>query len=154
MWLHCLKCPAVYPRRECRRHLENHPDAPRRLADALDAPATPSTWQQTLREVAARLPADPGEAFALKVLDVPVTALFSTLGRTAARGLECQWAAHKMRYFYDQLIAFNRHMAEVGFVRPAHQGIIIADETLRGLLDKMAAYQPHTPIFQMKASDL
>ncbi len=42
---------------------------------------------------------------ALKALDVPVTALFSTLGRTAARGLECQWAAHKMRYFYDQLMA-------------------------------------------------
>ena len=41
----------------------------------------------------------------LKALDVPVTALFSTLGRTAARGLECQWSAHKMRYFYDQLIA-------------------------------------------------
>ena len=41
----------------------------------------------------------------LKTLDVPVTALFSTLGRTAARGLECQWAAHKMRYFYDQLMA-------------------------------------------------
>jgi hydrogenase large subunit len=42
---------------------------------------------------------------ALKVLDVPVTALFSTLGRTAARGLECQWSAHKMKYFYDQLMA-------------------------------------------------
>jgi hydrogenase large subunit len=42
---------------------------------------------------------------ALKVLDVPITALFSTLGRTAARGLECQWTAHKMRYFYDQLMA-------------------------------------------------
>ena len=41
----------------------------------------------------------------LKALDVPITALFSTLGRTAARGLECQWAAHKMSYFYDQLIA-------------------------------------------------
>jgi hydrogenase large subunit len=41
----------------------------------------------------------------LKALDVPITALFSTLGRTAARGLECQWSAHKMRYFYDQLIA-------------------------------------------------
>ena len=56
--------------------------------------------------------------------------------------------------FYDHLIAFNRHMAEVGFVRPAHQGIIIADDTLDGLLAKMAAYQPHTPIFQMKASEL
>ncbi|MFZ1108109.1 MAG: nickel-dependent hydrogenase large subunit [Rhodomicrobium sp.] len=43
--------------------------------------------------------------FVLKTLDVPVTALFSTLGRTAARGLECQWAAHKMSYFMDKLIA-------------------------------------------------
>jgi hydrogenase large subunit len=41
----------------------------------------------------------------LKKLDVPLTALFSTLGRTAARGLECQWAAHKMKYFYGKLIA-------------------------------------------------
>ncbi|MGX7925577.1 LOG family protein [Tsuneonella sp. HG094] len=56
--------------------------------------------------------------------------------------------------FYDHLIAFNRHMADVGFVRPAHAGIIIADHTLDGLLGKMADYRPHTPIFQMKASDL
>jgi hydrogenase large subunit len=42
---------------------------------------------------------------ALKALDVPITALFSTLGRTAARGLECQWAAHKMKEYYNQLIA-------------------------------------------------
>jgi len=41
----------------------------------------------------------------LKTLDVPVDALFSTLGRTAARGLECQWAAHKLSYFMDKLIA-------------------------------------------------
>lgn len=41
----------------------------------------------------------------LKHLDVPVTALFSTLGRTAARALECQWAGHKMMYFFDKLIA-------------------------------------------------
>ncbi|MCC6609043.1 MAG: nickel-dependent hydrogenase large subunit [Burkholderiales bacterium] len=41
----------------------------------------------------------------LKKLDVPLPALFSTLGRTAARGLECSWAAHKMKYFYDKLIA-------------------------------------------------
>jgi hydrogenase large subunit len=41
----------------------------------------------------------------LKTLDVPVTALFTTLGRTAARGLECQWAAQKMSYFMDKLIA-------------------------------------------------
>ena len=43
--------------------------------------------------------------FVLKTLDVPVDALFSTLGRTAARALEGQWAAQKMRYFYDKLIA-------------------------------------------------
>ena len=41
----------------------------------------------------------------LRDLDVPITALFSTLGRTAARGLEASWAAHKMKYFYDQLMA-------------------------------------------------
>ena len=41
----------------------------------------------------------------LKELDVPVTALFSTLGRTAARGLECGWAANKMSYFFDKLVA-------------------------------------------------
>jgi len=40
----------------------------------------------------------------LKTLDVPITALFSTLGRTAARGLEASWAAHKMKYFYNQLM--------------------------------------------------
>jgi hydrogenase large subunit len=40
----------------------------------------------------------------LKDLDVPLPAIFSTLGRTAARGLECQWAAHKMKYFYDRLM--------------------------------------------------
>jgi hydrogenase large subunit len=38
-------------------------------------------------------------------LDVPVTALFSTLGRTAARGLECSWAAHKMRTVFDDMMA-------------------------------------------------
>jgi hydrogenase large subunit len=43
--------------------------------------------------------------FTLKTLDVPVDALFSTLGRTAARALEAQWAAQKMRYFQDKLVA-------------------------------------------------
>ncbi len=56
--------------------------------------------------------------------------------------------------FYDHLIAFNRHMAEVGFVRPIHQGILIADDNLDTLLKRMENYTPHTPIFQMKASDL
>ena len=41
----------------------------------------------------------------LSALDVPIDALFSTLGRTAARGLEAQWAARKQRYFMDKMIA-------------------------------------------------
>ncbi|QHO78019.1 hydrogenase 2 large subunit [Bradyrhizobium sp. CCBAU 051011] len=41
----------------------------------------------------------------LKTLDLPFAALFSTLGRTAARALECQWAAHQMHYFQDKLMA-------------------------------------------------
>ena len=56
--------------------------------------------------------------------------------------------------FYDHLIAFNSRMAEVGFVRPAHQNILIAADRLPDLLDKMASYVPHTPIFRMKADDL
>lgn len=42
---------------------------------------------------------------ALGRLGVPVTALFSTLGRTAARGLETRLVVHWMQEFYDQLIA-------------------------------------------------
>lgn len=38
-------------------------------------------------------------------LGLPLPALFSTLGRTAARGLEASWAAHRMRYFQDKLMA-------------------------------------------------
>ncbi len=38
-------------------------------------------------------------------LGLPLTALFSTLGRTAARGLEASWAAHQMRHFQDKLVA-------------------------------------------------
>ncbi len=56
--------------------------------------------------------------------------------------------------FYDHLIAFNHHMIEVGFIRPAHQGIMIAEGELELLLERMAAHQPHTAIFAMKAGDL
>ncbi len=38
-------------------------------------------------------------------LGLPFEALFSTLGRTVARGLEASWAAHKLRYFHDKLMA-------------------------------------------------
>ncbi|MFO1328916.1 MAG: nickel-dependent hydrogenase large subunit [Rubrivivax sp.] len=41
----------------------------------------------------------------LKKLDVPVTALFSTLGRTAARGIECLYCADLQLREYDRLVA-------------------------------------------------
>ena len=41
----------------------------------------------------------------LRKLNVPIDALFSTLGRTAARALEASWAAHKQKYFFDKLVA-------------------------------------------------
>lgn len=56
--------------------------------------------------------------------------------------------------FYDHLIAFNRHMADVGFIREAHRGIMVVADEIGDLLDKMAAYEPHKTIFQMKAEDL
>jgi hypothetical protein len=45
-------------------------------------------------------------------------------------------------------------MVEVGFVRPVHAAIVIAENELGALLKKMEAYRPHTPIFRMKAEDL
>lgn len=41
---------------------------------------------------------------ALKALDLPAEALFSTLGRTAARGLETQLVANWALEFYDRLV--------------------------------------------------
>jgi hydrogenase large subunit len=46
---------------------------------------------------------------ALKDLNVPVTALFSTLGRTAARGLESILVSQWAQEFYDQLITNIRN---------------------------------------------
>ena len=40
-----------------------------------------------------------------KTPDVPAQAPVSPLGRTAARGLEASWAAHKMKYFFNKLMA-------------------------------------------------
>ncbi len=40
----------------------------------------------------------------LSDLSLPFAALFTTLGRTATRGLEASWAAHKLRYFHDRLM--------------------------------------------------
>ncbi|MCW1986458.1 UNVERIFIED_ORG: uncharacterized protein (TIGR00730 family) [Sphingomonas sp. R1F5B] len=56
--------------------------------------------------------------------------------------------------FYDHLLAFNRHMIEVGFNRPAHAGIMVAEHELDLLLQRMAAHEPHRPIIAMQASDL
>ncbi len=41
----------------------------------------------------------------LKALDAPITAVFSTLGRTAARGIETKVFADAMRGYYNDLIA-------------------------------------------------
>jgi predicted Rossmann-fold nucleotide-binding protein len=56
--------------------------------------------------------------------------------------------------YYDHLIAFNAHMADVGFVRDVHRGILLVADGLEELLDKMTGYVPHKTIFQMKAEDL
>jgi uncharacterized protein (TIGR00730 family) len=56
--------------------------------------------------------------------------------------------------FYDGLLQFVRHMTEVGFIRQLHAEIIIAEMELGALLEKMAAYRPHMPIFRMKAGEL
>ena len=56
--------------------------------------------------------------------------------------------------FYDRLIEFWEHMGQVGFVRPMHTGLLITDATLDGLLDKMAAFEPATPITAIDVDDL
>ncbi len=56
--------------------------------------------------------------------------------------------------FFDHLLAFNRHMAETGFVRPAHRGIIMAEHELGLLLARMAAHEPVTPLVGLKAAEL
>lgn len=56
--------------------------------------------------------------------------------------------------YYDHLIAFYAKMGEVGFLRPQHQGVLLVDAALDGLLAKMADYVPIETITKMKASDL
>lgn len=41
----------------------------------------------------------------LKELNLPLEAVYSTLGRHAARALECNWTVHKMVQYVDDLIA-------------------------------------------------
>lgn len=56
--------------------------------------------------------------------------------------------------YYDHLIAFMETMAQTGFVRPQHRGIVIVDDALDPLLRRMAEYQPHQTIFRMNREDL
>lgn len=56
--------------------------------------------------------------------------------------------------YYDKLLEFNRHMAETGFVREAHRGIILDAETLEGLLVKMEQFTPPKNVLQIRSEDL
>lgn len=56
--------------------------------------------------------------------------------------------------FFDGLLAFTGHMVATGFIRPVHQGIIVAEHELDLLLTRMAAHEPHEPIFRMKPDEL
>ncbi|MBA17384.1 MAG: TIGR00730 family Rossman fold protein [Sphingomonas sp.] len=56
--------------------------------------------------------------------------------------------------FYDGLIEFVGHMGKVGFLRPQHQGILLIDSELDGLLDKMAKFEPTVPIVKMTREQL
>jgi hydrogenase large subunit len=99
--------------------------------------------------------------YTLKTLDVPVDALFSTLGRTAARTLESKILADAMQGWYDQLIAnikagdirtFNeqywepstwpKHMQGVGLMEAPRGGLshwIVVDDA------KISNYQAVVP---------
>jgi hydrogenase large subunit len=54
---------------------------------------------------------------ALKQLDVPVEALFSTLGRTAARGLETRLVVRWLKEFYDELVTNLKSGEQSTFTR-------------------------------------
>ena len=56
--------------------------------------------------------------------------------------------------YYDGLIQFWERMGDVGFVRAQHQGLLIVDDNLDGLLARMAAFVPATTIGQIGAKDL
>ena len=56
--------------------------------------------------------------------------------------------------FFDHLLAFNRHMAEIGFVREAHRGILLAERELGMLLTRMAAHEPVRTIVAMRPDEI
>ena len=49
---------------------------------------------------------------------------------------------------------FYHRMGTSGFIRAEHRGILIVENELDPLLEAMARYRPHKPIFQMKAEEL
>jgi hydrogenase large subunit len=99
--------------------------------------------------------------YTLKTLDLPLEALYSTLGRTAARTLETKIFADAMQGWYDQLVAnikggdtrtFNGELWEPG-TWPAHARGAGFMEAPRGALGhwiviedgKIANYQAVVP---------
>ena len=56
--------------------------------------------------------------------------------------------------FYDGLVAFVAQMAEVGFLRPQHRDILIVEDQLAALLDRMRTHVPHQTIQTMAADEL
>ena len=57
--------------------------------------------------------------------------------------------------YYDGLVEFWAKMGDVGFLRPQHRELLIVDDALDALLDKMAAHRPlASTITKMKAADL
>jgi uncharacterized protein (TIGR00730 family) len=56
--------------------------------------------------------------------------------------------------FYDGLVEFYRRMGESGFIRAEHRDILIVETELEPLLDRLADYAPHRPIFRMSAEEL
>ncbi|WP_025587279.1 TIGR00730 family Rossman fold protein [Sphingomonas sp. UNC305MFCol5.2] len=56
--------------------------------------------------------------------------------------------------YYDKLVDFWVHMGQVGFLRPQHQGLLLVDSDLDGLLDKMMNFEPTIPIIRMAREEL
>ena len=56
--------------------------------------------------------------------------------------------------FYDKLIDFNSQIISTGFIREQHKNILLTDDNLARLLERMDSYVPHKTIFAMKAEDL
>lgn len=53
--------------------------------------------------------------------------------------------------FYDHLLALFSHLINEGFVRPQHRDVMVVDATLEGLLEKLAAHEPITPLIDTSA---